>query len=157
MQWIEGHGYADERKICGSLVPLRADKAVDERFGHCTEGNHADSCYEHRHLDDSSIAFHHPLLIVLYLAEHRIADALDDTCEVGREDACILSSAGVLPEGGGTIELAYNHLIELVPDVVEQSADKEFPSEAPHVCEGCRREFKLWPPLVEHPKTESIE
>ena len=68
MQWIEGHGDADERKICGSLVPLRADKAVDEWFGNCSEGNHADSCYEHRHLDDSSIAFHHSLLIVLYLA-----------------------------------------------------------------------------------------
>ena len=68
MQWVEGHGDADERKIGGCFVPLRTDKTVDEWFGNCTEGNHADGGYEHRHLDDSSIAFHHPLLIVLYLA-----------------------------------------------------------------------------------------
>ena len=68
MQWVESHGDADERKIGGCFVPLRTDKAVDEWFGHCSEGNHADGGYEHRHLDDTSIAFHHPLLVVLYLA-----------------------------------------------------------------------------------------
>ena len=78
MQWVEGHRDADERKIGGCLVPLRTDKTVDEWFGHCSEGNHADGGYEHSHLDDSSIAFHHPLLIVLYLAKNWIADALDD-------------------------------------------------------------------------------
>ena len=68
MQWVESHGDADERKIGGCFVPLRTDKAVDEWFGYCTEGNHADSCYEHRHLDDSTITFNHPMFIVLYLA-----------------------------------------------------------------------------------------
>ena len=135
MEGVQRHGDADERKIGGCFLPLRADKAVDEWFGHCTEGNHANSSHEHRHLDDSSIAFHHSLLIVLYLTQYRIADPLDDACEVRREDACILLSAGVLTKSSRTIELAYNHLIELVPDVVEQSADKQFPSEAPHISE----------------------
>ena len=157
MQWVESHGDADERKIGSCLVPLRSYKAVDEWFSHCTEGNHADGGHEHRHLNDSSIAFHHPLLIVLYLAQHWIAHPLDNACEVGREDACILITSGILSEGGGTIELAYNHLIELNPDVVEQSADKEFPSEAPHISKRLSGELELWPPFVEHPKTKGIE
>ena len=68
MQRVESHGDADERKIGGCLVPLRTNKAINERFCHCSEGNHTDGCYEHRHLYDSSIAFHHSMLIVLHLA-----------------------------------------------------------------------------------------
>ena len=68
MEGVQRHGDADERKIGGCFVPLRTDKTVDERFSNCSEGNHADGSYEHRHLDDSSIAFHHPLFIILYLA-----------------------------------------------------------------------------------------
>ena len=116
-------------------MPLWSYEAIDEWLRYCTKRNHADGCYEHSHLYDTSIAFHHSMLIVLYLAEHWIAYSLDDTGKVGRKDTCVFSSAGILPEGGGTIELAYNHLIELVPDVFKQTTDKQFPSEAPHISE----------------------
>ena len=37
MEGVQRHGDADERKIGGSFVPLRTDKAVDEWFGHSSE------------------------------------------------------------------------------------------------------------------------
>lgn len=133
MQWIERHADADERQVGSRLVPLGADETIDERLGNGSDGEHAHCRDEHRHLDDFPICYHHTLRVVLYLAEGRIADPLDYAGQVGREDIGVLLASAILPQRGGAIELGYDGLVKLIPDIVQHSAEEQLPPKAPHI------------------------
>ena len=138
-------------------MPLWSNHTIYQRLCHSPQRYHAYCRYKHRHLYHSAITFNHPLLVILQLTQNWIAHSLNDSRKIRREDACILVAFSKLTKCSGVITFSHNHLIQLIPDVVEQSADKEFPSEAPHIMEALRRELEFWPPFVEHPKAEGIE
>jgi len=82
MQRVNRAADADKWKICGGLMPLGTDEAIEQWLGNSTKEEHADGCHKHRGLYHFPVSINHPLLVVLYVAQHGVGHPLNDIGQI---------------------------------------------------------------------------